>query len=655
MNRPRQIVVLAFFFLVFASVSQAAELVVHSVAGEPLNATIIVDADPRGLSLAPPQAYTDRGLAFTSVHEDAKLGLTSSSDKARITLTTLSPVNEPAFHILVAGVGEADYVEFGVLLEVASAVPATLPRYKPTVNGEVPVAGGQQLGGALDAGTTPIDPKASQDSSSQARVSSLFVPTPTAATNAPPIPESSWDYGPVQRGDTLWRIATDAAIALGGDVNSAMRVIASANPQAFINGDMNRLRVGVTLSLGNLATPPIASAPLAAAPVASTVTTRGASLDASTMPVAPSSGTRTAPAQSTQTASAAPPGLQTQVAPVSSEAVSSVAAGLDELFSVGKKIAAAQTEIAQKIDSRRAKLEAVRARLAAQNEKIAALTAGVADLNAAIGTASLAPIAGRALTAVKPSSTLSTTVPAKVAPPQSESAAVTTSQAATSEPVEVEQQRPAPPARPVRPPSTMAQIQALAADYGLLVGGGLLLLWLIVVVVRTLKNVLSKRKARAGDAQRDEALKATVRAKTGAAAVTEGLLEVASFDDASTIDSPPTPTRETEVETQTASSLSGATVPAVGELLREVDVYIAYNQTETARQKLQGGLTQFPDNEELKSALQALDKEDSSPSNSADSGNVIPFPPRSTTTGAMYDLGIATDPGDEEDSLGNRS
>ena len=41
--------------------------------------------------------------------------------------------------------------------------------------------------------------------------------------------------------------------------------------------------------------------------------------------------------------------------------------------------------------------------------------------------------------------------------------------------------------------------------------------------------------------------------------------------------------------------------------------------------------------------------------NSVDLGNVIPFAPRSTTTVAMFDLGIATDSCDEEDTLGHRS
>ena len=72
----------------------------------------------------------------------------------------------------------------------------------------------------------------------------------------------------------------------------------------------------------------------------------------------------------------------------------------------------------------------------------------------------------------------------------------------------------------------MVQIQAFVAEYGLLVGGGLLLLALMLIAVTTVKNLLSKRKARAGDAQRDEALKAKVLAKTGAAALTEGLVAV---------------------------------------------------------------------------------------------------------------------------------
>ena len=218
MNKTRRNIALALTFAL-ASVSQAAELVVHSVAGEPLNATIVMDGDPRGLSLAPPQAYTERGLAFASVHEDAELGLTSSSGQTHITLTTRSPVNEAAFHILVAGAAETDYVEFGVLMEVAAAAPAPLPDINLPQTAKFQLrAGSSWVEPWMRA--TPINPKAARYSSGTVRAGISSNSALTPAANASPAPQNGWQYGPVQRGDSLWRIATNALGIVGGNVNS---------------------------------------------------------------------------------------------------------------------------------------------------------------------------------------------------------------------------------------------------------------------------------------------------------------------------------------------------------------------------------------------------------------------------------------------------
>jgi len=54
-------------------------------------------------------------------------------------------------------------------------------------------------------------------------------------------------YGPVRRGESLWTIAR--RIAPADDPSSTMRALHALNPDAFIGGDMNRLRTDVTLVL----------------------------------------------------------------------------------------------------------------------------------------------------------------------------------------------------------------------------------------------------------------------------------------------------------------------------------------------------------------------------------------------------------------------
>ncbi|MBF0470405.1 MAG: hypothetical protein HQL48_03420 [Gammaproteobacteria bacterium] len=60
-------------------------------------------------------------------------------------------------------------------------------------------------------------------------------------------------YGPVQRGDTLWGIANEIRSSSGKQysVNQVMSALHRDNPEAFIGGDINRLKSGVILKLGS--------------------------------------------------------------------------------------------------------------------------------------------------------------------------------------------------------------------------------------------------------------------------------------------------------------------------------------------------------------------------------------------------------------------
>jgi len=59
------------------------------------------------------------------------------------------------------------------------------------------------------------------------------------------VPSAGNSYGPVRSGESLWTIAKQLAGNTG--VQSTMQALHALNPEAFVGGDMNRLRVGVTL------------------------------------------------------------------------------------------------------------------------------------------------------------------------------------------------------------------------------------------------------------------------------------------------------------------------------------------------------------------------------------------------------------------------
>lgn len=83
-------------------------------------------------------------------------------------------------------------------------------------------------------------PQPSAPAPSRAMPRPAPAPAPTAAASNP------GTYGPVQRNQTLWGIATQLAPAGGATVNQMMVSLYRANPEAF-DGNINRLRRGAVL------------------------------------------------------------------------------------------------------------------------------------------------------------------------------------------------------------------------------------------------------------------------------------------------------------------------------------------------------------------------------------------------------------------------
>jgi hypothetical protein len=411
----------------------------------------------------------------------------------------------------------------------------------------------------------------------------------------------------------------------------------------------------------------------------------------STLPVA-----RTTP-------SSQPAVLPAAMAPIALGAVAArLGSGIDGLASTGRRVAVTQTELTAKLSALDAKLRALRARMAAQSEKIKALAAGVTRLSTATGTPLVTPMPVAATPTVvsaakaAPSTVAVTNDAANVvtstdstAVAQGTQAVPVASAAAPAIATSGSVAKPALPAaaavtpgsiRTTRPTATQ-QIQNVIGEYGVPVVVALVVLLVVIGLGRYLLTLLKPSRARAGAAARDAELREQVRRKVDPEPENADL-QVLTFDE---------PEEEfvdhAEVDIPQASAPTVAAPPAqphtsmlpgVLEVLKEADVYIAYSQSDTARQKLEEALIAFPDDPDLLAKLDSL-------SNDGDSGsepeglsfsleddfelspatlgetpdNVIPFAPRGTTSAAspasMYDLGISTDSGDEEDTAGTRN
>jgi len=91
-------------------------------------------------------------------------------------------------------------------------------------------------------------------------VQSRAAPTGQPDITAPPPPRNLPDtrymanrsldsplYGPIRRGKNLWRIALQLSHARGTDHARLLDALLRCNPEAFIEGDINRLKAGYTL------------------------------------------------------------------------------------------------------------------------------------------------------------------------------------------------------------------------------------------------------------------------------------------------------------------------------------------------------------------------------------------------------------------------
>jgi pilus assembly protein FimV len=179
----------------------------------------------------------------------------------RIRVTTDRPVNEPFLNFLV----EVDWPtgrlvrEFTLLLDppvYGAAVRSTVATAVPNVAPRQP----RQLTRALASESRTAQISASSSGPFANRNAGLDASNATAEVSrtnqtfqssaGAQAPRGS--YGPVKRTDTLWSLALRLRPDPSISVHQMMTGILNANPQAFINGNINALRAGSLLNVPTL-------------------------------------------------------------------------------------------------------------------------------------------------------------------------------------------------------------------------------------------------------------------------------------------------------------------------------------------------------------------------------------------------------------------
>ncbi len=209
------------FLLLFAGVPahalELSDIQVHSALDQPLRASIeIEDAsstelDSLEVKLAEPELYQRLELDYAAILETLSLRLERKADKARIHIASAQPMREPFLDFLLELKWDKGRLvrEFVILLDPPSLLRQKLPAVRPPASAGIP-AGATTTGGKATAGASA--------------------------------------YGPVKRGETLWRIATRLRPP-GLTTEQMMLALLDENPQAFVGNNVNRLREGAILRL----------------------------------------------------------------------------------------------------------------------------------------------------------------------------------------------------------------------------------------------------------------------------------------------------------------------------------------------------------------------------------------------------------------------
>ncbi len=227
-------------FLVFASPMAMAlglgDIDMQSALNQPMQAVIKLTSSAGTrlsdikVSLASLEAHQRAGLTkaqvLTSFHFNVEK---DTAGNAVVHVTSSDPIREPYLEFLL----ELDWPKGRLLRQYTVLVdpPVTMPAAAPVTS---PAQ-------SRPAVATPA--RSQPETIRPARVVPASVATPAAAAGT---------YGPVRRTDTLWTIAQHVRPDRSVSVYQVMQALLRANPDAFIDHNVNRMKAGVTLNLPDM-------------------------------------------------------------------------------------------------------------------------------------------------------------------------------------------------------------------------------------------------------------------------------------------------------------------------------------------------------------------------------------------------------------------
>ncbi|MDH3980337.1 MAG: hypothetical protein OEU91_07480 [Gammaproteobacteria bacterium] len=226
-------------FLVLASPRLSAlglgEIDMQSALNQPMQAVITLtsaaktDLGDVEVSLASLQAHQRAGLSKAALLADFHFTVErDTTGRAVVRITGSEAVQEPYLEFLL----ELEWPKGRLLREYTVLVdpPVTMPAIPA-----VPQA--------------PVTRAATPQPARQISPPPATTSTATAPAVVPVASVTANEYGPIRRSDTLWSIAERTRPGADVSMHQMMQALLRANPDAFINNNINNMKAGATLKL----------------------------------------------------------------------------------------------------------------------------------------------------------------------------------------------------------------------------------------------------------------------------------------------------------------------------------------------------------------------------------------------------------------------
>jgi pilus assembly protein FimV len=225
-------------------------LSVQSGLGQPLRAELEVtsvgrdEAPTLAVRLAPPAAFRAANLEYNAALTNLRFALDRRTDGNYVVrISSAQPVNEPYLDVMIELTWATGRVirEYTVLLDPPAlksqpdiVAPAAPPA--PVAAAPLPAMPAPRAAAPAPAPTAPM------------AAAPAPAPSPAPAPKAAPAPSTaSGGSYTVKSGDTLGKIANQNRSA--ASLDQMLVALFRANPEAFINNNMNLLRAGAQLSI----------------------------------------------------------------------------------------------------------------------------------------------------------------------------------------------------------------------------------------------------------------------------------------------------------------------------------------------------------------------------------------------------------------------